>query len=98
MVFEQVATSLVLLFPGWSKGRLRVAFLAVLWGCCSQGDVVGSQGQVSVWPTLGYPTCLSHQSHFPGPPGGQNPTHCLHLKAALAKHLLGRKETSAESP
>ena len=32
MVFKQVATSLVLLFPGRSKGRLRVAFLAVLWG------------------------------------------------------------------
>ena len=36
VVSEQVATSLVLLFLGWTKVRIWGTFLAVLWGCCSQ--------------------------------------------------------------
>ena len=98
VVFEQVATSLVLLFLGWTKVRIRGTFLAVLWGAVHRSGEVRGQGQVLVWPTLGssstvdsYPTCLSHLSHFSGPPGEQNLALCLHLKVALAKHLLGRK-------
>ena len=95
---EQVATSLVLLFLGWTKVRIQGTFLVVLWGVVHRSGEVRSQGQVSVWPTLSCsrtddscPTCLSHLSHFSGLPGEQNLALCLHLKAALAKHLLGRK-------